>query len=480
MILRLLTGCAAAALVLAATPADAQILPGVERPLQRPLQRPLDDLERIRDRVDRQASDVDELPEDAADTVDNPVGDAASDTLDRAPDALDTTIDAAADGVAAAVDTATDTVQRALRPLALDIAEGGWPVEARTVVALVSDDELAAIDSAGLDVIEQRRLASLGRTLVTFREPTDAPLTTTLTTVRSALPDSASDLNHIYRLQNDDGAPASANDDLEPGLANDAPAAAGGESRAFVIGLIDSAVDASHFALRGSHVESRSFVAHDGNEPVDHGTAVASLIHAEANGEAGILSASVFFKTPNHAPGATTESLIEALDWLHAEGVEVINMSLAGPPNDLLEQAVGLLIADGATIVAAVGNNGPNFGPMYPAAYAGVIGATAVDRDRRIWLYANRGDYIDFAALGVNVKVADAGAGWRIESGTSMAAPIVSVVAAAVISGESLPAQGLIERLSREAQDLGQRGFDTDYGYGYLTRPPELISRRTQ
>ena len=176
-------------------------------------------------------------------------------------------------------------------------------------------------------------------------------------------------------------------------------------------------------------------------------------------------------------PGASTEGLIAALDWLAAEKVDVINMSLAGPGNALLKTAIARLQESGPTIVAAVGNNGPSSDPLYPAAYDGTIGVTAVDRKQRIFRYANRGEYVDFAALGVDVKVADStNGGWRMESGTSMASPLVAVIVAQVLRGGGIEQGAVSSWLITSAEDLGKRGRDKIFGHGLLTDPPAMIS----
>ena len=100
-----------------------------------------------------------------------------------------------------------------------------------------------------------------------------------------------------------------------------------------------------------------------------------------------------------------------------------------------------------------------------------------MDRDRRIFRYANRGDYVDFAALGVDVKVADSTTGgWRIESGTSMAAPRVSVLVARIVRDGGIEEGALTSWLMASAEDLGRRGFDKVFGHGLLTDVPRIIS----
>jgi hypothetical protein len=82
------------------------------------------------------------------------------------------------------------------------------------------------------------------------------------------------------------------------------------------------------------------------------------------------------------------------------ERVPVVNLSLVGPPNTLLENVTRAMVARGYLLVAAVGNDGPAAKPLYPAAYPGVIGVTGVDERRRVLLEACRGPQVDFAAPG--------------------------------------------------------------------------------
>jgi subtilisin family serine protease len=237
--------------------------------------------------------------------------------------------------------------------------------------------------------------------------------------------------------------------------------------------MIDSAVAPDHAALPEAPVVSRDFVPYEGTtRPLGHGTAVASIIAAAAVSEPEIMAASVFFQKPGYAPGASTESLVTALDWLAGEQVAVINMSLAGPADELLERALEELAGTGPIVVAAVGNNGPGGDPLYPAAYESVVGVTAIDREQRIFAYANRGAHVAFAAPGVDVKVANSGGGWRIESGTSMASPYVAAMIAELRHTSGLPRGSLLESLKANAEDLGEEGFDHVFGHGLVRLPP--------
>ena len=146
--------------------------------------------------------------------------------------------------------------------------------------------------------------------------------------------------------------------------------------------------------------------------------------------------------------------------------VEVVNMSLAGPPNRLLEKALERAAAQGIIVMAAAGNGGPVARPVYPAAYESVVAVTAVDTTQQVFRLANRGDYLALAAPGVDLRHARPGGGYAASSGTSFAVPFAVTAAARI--GRLLPEVDIIAMLLENAKDIGPPGRDQIYGYGLL------------
>ncbi len=436
---------ALAGMTLPGATVSAQVgLPGAAPDLTR---LPLPDVERrVRDVED----DVRRTREEAAETVEESVESTVATALET-------------------VEVAGTAVTGLLRAFEPGVDTAGRAIEAQTLVVLVDAGSVASVFASGIEIIGRRELHALGKTMLTLRNVSGRPLAEALADFRSLNPQVAADYNHLYRWSSDatiDGAavPAAARDDSP-------------DESSLRIGLIDSDVMPSHSALQQLALVRRDFAVHEGERPQTHGTAVTSLIAQHSGIGAQVYSASVFFQSPGMAPGASAESLVAALDWLVSENVDVINMSLAGPGNVLLEAAVTGLTERGELLVAAVGNNGPRGEPQYPAAYDGVIGVTAVDRDHRIFRYANRGPHVDYAAIGVNVKIADSTTGgWRIESGTSMAAPRVAVIVAQTVRAGGVARDAVNSWLMAEAQDLGRRGHDPVFGHGLITRPPVVVS----
>lgn len=366
---------------------------------------------------------------------------------------------------------ATGLANGVLRNLLIDQDPAGSDIEDRIVVVLVAAGQRDRLSRPGFEIIAERELPSLGMSMLTLRLPLNGSLPQAMQVLRDANPGVAIDYNHVY-----DFAATSRQETISSAGAGE-PGRSSEQGATLRVGIVDSAVMREHVAIAGMRIVDRDFVSAPGLRPRTHGTAVASLIAESSQQQAAVYAASVFFQLPNRAPGATADSLVAALDWLVEERVDVINMSLAGPGNQLLESAIARLAQMNVVVVAAVGNNGPSGDPLYPAAYDGVIGVTAVDRKNRIFRYANRGEQVDFAARGVDVKVADSlSGGWRIESGTSMASPHIAVIVAQVLHSDIIAPAALRSWLITYAQDLGRKGFDPVYGYGLITQPPIALT----
>jgi subtilisin family serine protease len=301
-----------------------------------------------------------------------------------------------------------------------------------------------------------------------------APSTFDITDVRNGVLDVVGkdraevDLNHFYTA----GAPVSSSvAGVDPRAAMLLPTDL--DDLDVRVGMIDSRVDMSHPALAASRIETRSFARPGAEAPDFHGTAIASIIaanSAEFRGlapNAELFAASVFELDRKRGEVASTVSLIRALDWLLSTKVDVINISLAGPPNRLLEKALQRAADNRVVVMAAAGNGGPVARPMYPAAYDSVVAVTAVDATQQVFRLANRGDYLALAAPGVDLRHARAGGGYAASSGTSFAVPF-AVTAAARLS-RLRPQDDIITMLLESALDLGPPGRDTIYGYGLLT-----------
>ena len=365
--------------------------------------------------------------------------------------------------LSAEVDEVLDAIEAEIDIDARRIHQDQWLVMAEPKVF----DELA---DEGYIFDEFTELPGLGLRLAEVAAPASFDISTTRDGIMDVVGSDRAevDLNHIYTA----GTP-----ELQTDEAGILPldAMAFPEALATMnlrIGIVDSAVDTDHPAFASAKISSRPFAA-AANLPNYHGTAIASIIAANAvpfrglAPEAELFAAAVFEQDDDRGEIASTVSLVRALDWLLSSEVDAINLSLAGPPNRLLEVALTRISEQGVMVLAAAGNGGPMARPQYPAAYTSVVAVTAVDQRGRAFRLANRGDYLDLAAPGVNLRHAVAGGGYASSSGTSFAVPF-AVTAAALMKHQE-PDSDVIARLYAAATDIGPPGRDDIYGYGLLT-----------
>jgi len=234
------------------------------------------------------------------------------------------------------------------------------------------------------------------------------------------------------------------------------------------VAIIDSGIDVGHPELAG--VVEKSFDALNAKDgPRSHGTAIAGIIagHARLDGAAPavrILAARAF----SDAQGSTV-SIITSVDWAAAQGARVINMSFAGPSDPALGRVLAGAHQKGVVLIAASGNAGPKSPPLWPAADPHVIAVTATDYADHLFPMANRGSHVAIAAPGVDVLVANAGGGYKLETGTSFSAAFVSGVAALVLERRpELTPDAVKKVLLGTAHDLGAKGRDDLFGAGLM------------
>lgn len=342
----------------------------------------------------------------------------------------------------------------------LDTDAAGAPVIRSEVVAIEPTTEaLDRARAAGFTVAGDRTLEELDLRIVVLRARRGAGTRAALRTLRKLDPAGQYDFNHLYRSSGSASADTVATAQLPVSRRPAAP---------LRVGLIDSGVSREHPALAG--VDVRNWGCDGRLVPDAHGTAVGSLLVGAAGGatERGttLFAADIYCGQPT---GGAVTRYVEAMAWLARERVGVINLSLVGPHNALLQRATQSLAARGHVLVAAVGNDGPAAAPLFPAAYPDVIGVTAVDHRKRALPEAGRGPHVDFAAPGSDLRAARPGGDWGPVRGTSYAAPLVARVAA-LYAPE--PGAGRIAevraRLTDAALDLGRTGRDEIYGDGLV------------
>jgi hypothetical protein len=266
----------------------------------------------------------------------------------------------------------------------IDSDRSGAPVVRSEIVAIdPSDEALQRARAAGFVVAGEHHLDELGLRVVVLRARTGLGTRAALRRMQRLDPDGQYDYNHVYL--------GSASPAALPTAA--AVSTASGDIGRIRVGLVDSGVDAAHPALSGVRVQA--WGCGGTPRPDRHGTAVASLLAGDTGhgtpGATTLLAADIYCGQPT---GGAATGLAEAMAWLARERAGVINLSLVGPHNRLLERVVQAMTTRGHVLVAAVGNDGPAAPPLYPAAYPQVIGVTAVDARMRALPEAARGPQV--------------------------------------------------------------------------------------
>jgi hypothetical protein len=353
---------------------------------------------------------------------------------------------------------------------------GDVAVRGEVVATDLSDQSLARARQQGFDVVRERTLEGLGQRLTVLQAKEGIDVEEALARLRVADPEGDYDFNHVM-----DGSGEIRATRVPVTYAPAEPRAEtpGALPAGVRIGLIDSGVDASVPALQNTRLVLRNFTD-DGEVVGDgHGTAIASLLVGNGKTVRGmtqsatLYGADVFGDAPT---GGAADAVVEALAWLAREQVPVINISLVGPRNRAVEKAIATLVGRGVVIVAAVGNDGPASPPLYPAAYPGVIGVTAVDRKNHVLVEANQGPQVTFAAIGNDIVVTDEdGAALKVR-GTSFAAPVVTARFAAMLATGTT--KSISDRLAQQAVDLGARGRDDIYGLGLISASATTVAKR--
>ncbi|MFC9286185.1 type VII secretion-associated serine protease mycosin [Streptomyces sp. NPDC057052] len=261
------------------------------------------------------------------------------------------------------------------------------------------------------------------------------------------------------------------------------------------VAVLDTGVEADHPDLAGNVLTGRDMVGF-GAGPGDrawarHGTAMAGIIaghgHGDGNGdgvmgiapEAKILPVRVILEDgdPSRTKARNTRgnALAEGIRWAADQGADVINLSLgddsaSAHPEPAEDEAVQYALGKGSVVVASAGNGGEKGDHIsYPAAYPGVIAATAVDRYGTRASFSTRRWYATVSAPGVDVVIADPDHRYYEGWGTSAAAAFVSGAAALVRAAhpDLTPAQ-IKKLLEDTARNSPTGGRDDSRGFGFI------------
>ncbi|TQV88325.1 S8 family serine peptidase [Aliikangiella coralliicola] len=254
--------------------------------------------------------------------------------------------------------------------------------------------------------------------------------------------------------------------------------------------ITDTGYDGDHEDLRSYQGSGISGDDNDGNgndtgnwyqDGHGHGTHVAGTISAIGGNGVGVVGVSssdlvglhivkVFNNSGNWGYGS---DMAAAVGQCVDAGANVVSMSLGGSSSSNSEQnAFDDAYNNGVLLIAASGNDGTSSGNdalSYPASYDSVMSVAAIDSSKSVASWSQKNSQVEIAAPGVSINSTLPNDTYEAWSGTSMATPHVSAVAALVWSHfPSCTNAQMRDALNASAEDLGSNGWDQSYGNGLV------------
>jgi subtilisin family serine protease len=247
------------------------------------------------------------------------------------------------------------------------------------------------------------------------------------------------------------------------------------------VAVIDTGINGEHEdfgnrVIAGLNVITGNTISAGTNsDDIGHGTHVAGIIGAGGNngkGIAGVAWKVSLMPVKVFAPDVFTSSAFISAGIVYAvdNGADVINMSLGGGVySSVLNDAIHYAYDHNVAVIAAMGNDSRTK-LNYPAALAGVISVGSTNGRDEVSYFSTRGKHISVAAPGESIySLSNASNNeYVLMSGTSMATPFVSGLAALLVSRNPGITIDEMRSVLEESADPLIDGvpFDSSYGYG--------------
>lgn len=256
----------------------------------------------------------------------------------------------------------------------------------------------------------------------------------------------------------------------------------------FIVAVIDTGIDYTHPDLQNKVVLGPNYTfskkwyefGKKDPGPIDdnaHGTHCAGIIGSLADNRVGIAGIApgvklMAVKVLDAEGGGTNFGVMKGIAYAITHGAKVVNLSLGGAGASSVEREFFEAATDaGALVVGAAGNEADGVG--FPAAYPGVLSVGAVDSGKNLASFSNHDTSLGVVAPGVGIMSTILGKQYAKFSGTSMAAPYVSGVAALVWSKHpEFTADQVKARLLDTAEKLGDPSV---FGHG-LVNPQKALA----
>ncbi len=245
------------------------------------------------------------------------------------------------------------------------------------------------------------------------------------------------------------------------------------------IAIIDSGVDETgdiQIKERCNLVPEDAQMSPCFDDNTSHGTAIAGIIGSVKDSDTNVggidTNAEIYsIKVMDCDNTAPVSRIIEGIYRAIEYDVDIINMSFGTTYNsEALHKAIKDAYKEGILLVAAAGNRGCKDGKVeYPAAYDEVMAVGSVDAGAKLAEDSSKGEGVDVLAPGELVRTLTNFGLETASSGTSIAAPHVSAMAAVLWERDRSRSadfiKGLIESSANKIRDDGTTYGIADLGY---------------
>jgi len=262
-----------------------------------------------------------------------------------------------------------------------------------------------------------------------------------------------------------------------------------------VIGLLDTGVDGTHPDLQGQLVTGydpvydEEILPDEDSDTYGHGTHTAGIIAAKKDdqGVTGLAYNAKIMPILIFDPSYVGDFYVaRGIVWAVDHGAKILSNSWGGGGYSvILADAFNYALTSNVVIVASAGNDKTDQNWHYPSALPGVIAVGAIkvsdqNGNESTVSWSSRGEYVSVGAPGVNIlstiPVASASSEgvnkepYAYWSGTSMACPYVSALAALILEKypDATPYQ-VRKLIESTAKDIDDSGYDTSSGFGRIS-----------
>lgn len=267
--------------------------------------------------------------------------------------------------------------------------------------------------------------------------------------------------------------------------------ASGLDGSGVTVAVIDSGLVQNHEDLNYTNITGCNFLATEGSVDIDdwtdttgHGSLVSGILAAQTDNSVGVASLAdgaellvlrCFASKDSGTTGSgSVSTILSAIEYAIDQDVDVINMSFGGTNADslaVLKEPLERAADQGIILVAAAGNDNST-AYRYPAAFDCVTGVGGVGENGTLYANTQRNDSVFLTAPAVSIYNIgyEAENSYRSDTGTSMSTPMVSAMAAlAKQVDKAIDNDGFRTLLKASVTDGGEAGYDTSYGWGYLS-----------